>query len=220
MKVKICNYKNGFRTYLNDVPTSRKPVGLSMAIHQRNALNTNEKYDKIKSYSLGDGDIREMIPTLKILRYPQLLEYDNIEDALDEKGRLLILYLTESEHSGHWVSLLKQKRNGEEYIEYFDPYGKYKPDEESSWLTKNELREYQQDTKYLTKLLRKSGLKITYNKAPFQSEERNINTCGRHCTARLYYKHLSLPQYTKMLQKSGMSPDDFVSKFTYGLIGK
>jgi hypothetical protein len=176
--------------------------------------------NKLKEYSLGDGDIREMIPTLKIITYPELLQYDNIEDALDEKGRLLILYLTESERSGHWVSLLKQKRNGKEYIEYFDPYGKYKPDDESEWLTKQELKEYGQDTKHLTKLLRDSGLKITYNKAPFQSEKENINTCGRHCACRLYYKHLSLPQYTKMIQDSGMSPDDFVSKFTYALMGK
>jgi hypothetical protein len=220
MNVEIRNYKDGFRTYMNDTPTSRKPVGLSMAVHQRDALTNNTKYSKIKAYSLGDGDIHQMIPTLKIITYPELLKYDNIEDALDEKGRLLILYLTESEKSGHWVSLLKQKRNGKEYIEYFDPYGKYKPDGESVWLTKSELKEYGQDTKHLTKLLRDSGLKITYNKAPFQSEKQNINTCGRWCTTRLYYKHLSLPQFTKMIQQCGMNPDDFVSKFTFGLIGK
>lgn len=218
MGVEIRNYKNGFRTYVNDTPMSRKPVHLSMAKHQRDSLSSN--YKELKSYSLGDGDIHKMIPTLKIIPYPELLNYDDIHDALDEKGRLMILYLTTSQTSGHWVCLLKQKRNGKEYIEYFDPYGKYKPDEESKWLSEDQLEEYGQDTKHLTKLLRDSGLKITYNRAPFQSKKENINTCGRWTTARLYFKHLNLPQFTKMVQGSGMNPDDFVCKLTYGMIGK
>ena len=219
MNVEIRPYKDGFRTYINGTPLSRKQVGLGRASQQKHALLSGYKEKQIRAYSMGDDDIHSIIPTLKIVTYPDLLAYDNILDALDEKGRLLILYLTESETHGHWTCLLKQKRHGKEYIEFFDPYGKYKPDEESQWLTPDELRRFGQDTNHLTELLRNSGLKITYNKYPFQREGQNINTCGRHCVTRLYCKHLSLPQYTKMIQDSGLAPDDFVSAFTYAMIG-
>lgn len=218
--IQIRNYKNGFRTYINDVPVSRKPVQLSMASHQKKALLSDENYDNIKKYSLGDEDINKIIPTLKIIPYNELLQYDTIDDALDEKGRLAILYLTESENYGHWICLLKRKKGRNEYIEFFDPYGNYKPDEESEWISNDRLKRFGQDSHYLTKLLRDSGLKITYSKAPFQQDKKNVNTCGRHVACRLYFKHLNLPQYTKMIQQSGMTPDNFVSKFTHGLMGK
>jgi hypothetical protein len=220
MKAEIRPYKNGFRAYLGNTPISRKPVGLRRASQQKHALLKGGKEEEIRSYSLSNNDMLKIIPTLKVISYPELLDYDNIEDALDEKGRLMILYLTDSMSHGHWTCLLKQKRNGKEYIEYFDPYGGYKPDSEQSWVHKDILQESGQDTEHLTKLLRDSGLKITYNKYPFQRLSGNINTCGRHCLTRLYCKHLSLPQYTQMVKDSGMAGDDFVSSFTYGMMHK
>jgi hypothetical protein len=220
MAVEIKPYKNGFRAYLNNTPISRKPVHLTRASQQKHALLSGGKAREIRGYPLGEDDVHNIIPTLRIISYPTLLDYDNIHDILDEKGRLLILYLTKAMNHGHWVCLLKQKRNGQEYIEYFDPYGNYKPDEESKWISQDKLREFSEDTHYLTELLRNSGMKVTYNKYPFQSTEKDINTCGRHCVTRLYCKHLSLPQYTKMVQESGVTPDDFVSSFTYAMMGK
>lgn len=220
MSVSIKPYKDGFRAYLNDTPISRKPVPLDRAAQQKHALLSAGSEKEIKAYSLSDSDIHSIIPTLKIIAYPDLLKYDNILDALDEKGRLLILYLTDSMSHGHWTCLLKQKRNGKEYIEFFDPYGGYKPDGEHRWVDEDILEESGQGEKYLTHLLKNCGLKVTYNKYPFQKSGDNINTCGRHCATRLYCKHLSLPQYTKMVQQSGMSPDDFVSTFTYALMNK
>jgi hypothetical protein len=195
-------------------------VALGRASQQKHALLSGGREEEIRGYSLGEDDIHRMIPTLKIITYPQLFDYDNILDALDEKGRLMILYLTENQVTGHWVCLLKQHRGGKDYIEYFDPYGGYKPDEEKEWISKQKQREFGQDTNYLTELLRNSGMKVTYNRYPFQSERDNVNTCGRHCVARLYCKHLSLPQYTKMVQDSGYAPDDFVSTFTYAMMRK
>lgn len=159
-----------------------------------------------------------MIPTLKIITYPQLHDYKTIEDALDEKGRLLILYLTEDEHTGHWVCLLKRRNTNT--IEYFDPYGNYKPDEEGKWLSQADLVRFRQDCKYLTELLDKSQSRVVYNKVPFQKETTDMNTCGRHCVTRLYLKHLSLKEYTQMILDSGTHPDDFVSAFTHKMLGR
>jgi hypothetical protein len=210
-------YKAGFRTYANgDVPVSRKPVSLGRAVQQRDALIPGR--EKIRNYSLSDSDIKKIIPTLKVISYPDLHKYTNIDDALDEKGRLMILYLTTDINVGHWTCLLKSK-DGKK-LEFFDSYGGYKPDQESEWLNKGDLEKYHQDTSYLSELLKHSPYKIVYNRYPFQSEKPGVATCGRHAATRLYFKHLTLPQYTQMIINSGMAPDDFVSNFTYKMIGK
>jgi predicted secreted protein len=102
-------------------------------------------------------------------------------------------------------------------IEFNDSYG-IKPDEQSDWVSKNKLKEFRQDTHYLTELLKNSGYRIVYNKYPFQSSKHDISTCGRHAATRLYFKHLSLPEYAQMVLDSGMAPDDFVTSFTQKLI--
>jgi hypothetical protein len=208
-------YKNGFRVYTaSGFPVSRKCVSIERAIQQKHALIPENK--QRRAYSLSNFDIQKMIPTLKIISYPDLLKYKTIDQALDEKGRLMILYLTEDQYTGHWICLLKKGNK----IEFHDPYGFLKPDDESDWVSKKDLAEFDQDTHYLTKLLKESGYKIVYNKFPFQGENRNIATCGRHCATRLYFKHLTLPEYTQMIIDSGINPDDFVTNFTYKLIGK
>lgn len=209
---------HGYRTYVGGKAVSRKPVPLSMAVKQAKALLAGGKAEDIKAYSLSDSDMKKVIPTLRIVSYPELLKAKTIDQVLDEKGRLMLLYLTENEHTGHWVCLLKRK--GTDVLEYFDPYGGYGPDGESEWLSAEDLEEFGQDTFHLSKLIRASPYKLVVNKSKFQKDRTDNNTCGRHCLCRLYMKHLSLPEYAKLVKNSGVSPDDFVSGFTYNLIGK
>jgi hypothetical protein len=217
----IRNYKDGFRTYTaSGFPVSRKPICLGRALQQRNALL--QEGDDDRSYSLSDSDIKQIIPSVKVITYPELMKYHNIDDALDEKGRLIVLYLTTSENNGHWCALLKSK-DGKK-IEWYDSYGGYKPDQEAEWLSKDKLQRFKQDSGYLTELLRNSPYKVVYNKFPFQSENSGVNTCGRWAATRLYFKHLTLPEFTKMAlgeaNGSGISLDDWVTRFTKNMIGK
>jgi hypothetical protein len=76
--------KQGYRTHLKGIPFSRKPVELERAIQQAEALGG--KMPEIESYSLSETDIQKMIPTLKIIPYPDLLKAQKIDDVLDEKG--------------------------------------------------------------------------------------------------------------------------------------
>ena len=224
MSVQISPYElkkerlSGYRTYVGGKAVSRKPVPLSMAVKQAKALLAGGKAEDIKSYALSDADMKKVIPTLKIISYPEMLKAKSIDDVLDEKGRLMLLYLTEDQNTGHWVCLLK--RRNQPVLEYFDPYGGYGPDGESEWLSPEELEEFGQDTFHLSKLIRNSPYTLVVNKTAFQKDKTDNNTCGRHCLCRLYMKHLTLPQYTKLLKGSGVSPDDFVSGFTYNLIGR
>jgi hypothetical protein len=221
-KIQIKEYvlrgKGGYRVHVDDIPLSRKPVDIEMAIKQARAMEGAGTLAKANGYAISEEDAQKMIPTLKILTYPDLLNKTTIDEVLDEKGRLLLLYLTRSRTNGHWVCLLK--RRGTKVVEYFDPYGGYKPDGESKWLTQSQLREFGQASKHLTYLLQNSPYKVLSNHFHFQKEAGDMNTCGRHCLTRLYFKHLSLPKYVKLVKSTGLDPDDFVTGFTYNLIGK
>jgi hypothetical protein len=210
--------KKGYRTVLNGTPFSRKPVELERAIQQAEALQNTKKVNEVKAYALGEDDIKKMIPTIKVVSYPQLLSAHSIDDVLDDKGRLILLYLTIDKSTGHWVCLLKLRNKN--IIEYFDPYGNFRPDGESVWISTEKLKEFGQSSKKLTDLLNKSSYEIKSNAYPFQKDKADINTCGRHCVTRLYFKHLDLPGYVKLVEDTGLLPDDFVSGFTYNLIGK
>jgi len=210
--------KSGFRTYVGGTALSRKPVELERAIQQADAMRKGGKAEEIQSYALSESDMRKVIPTLKILSYPDLLKARSIDEVLDEKGRLMLLYLTENQSTGHWVCLLKLRNKP--VIEYFDPYGGFKPDGEKKWLSHEQQAEFGQDTDHLTKLLKASPYTLKSNAVKFQKDRRDNNTCGRHCLTRLYLKHLSLPEYTKLLKSTGIPADDFVSGFTYNLIGR
>jgi hypothetical protein len=210
--------KSGYRTELNGIPFSRKPVELKRAIQQAEALQKKGNMPDVESYSLSEDDIQKMIPTLKIVSYPQLLKAKTIDDVLDEKGRLMLLYLTENHFTGHWVCLLNYRNTN--ILEYFDPYGNYKPDGESKWLSKQKLKELGQSTKKLTQLLNESNYEIKSNAFPFQKDKINMNTCGRHTTTRLYFKNLHLPDYIKLVKSTGLTPDEFVCAFTYNMIGR
>jgi len=210
--------KHGVRTYLNGTPLSRKPISVEMAVRQAEAIRHGGRKEEVQEYALGEDDVRKMIPDLKILSYPQLLKATSIEQVLDKKGRLLLLYLTQDQNTGHWVCLLKRRNT--DFIEYFDPYGNYRPDGEAKWNTAEQQREFQQSTKHLSRLLENSPYEVKSNAYHFQSDKQDVNTCGRHCVTRLYFKHLPLPDYIKLVEDSGVSPDDFVSGFTYNLIGK
>lgn len=218
IKEYVLRGKGGYRVHVNDIPLSRKPVDVEMAVKQARAMEGAGTMAKATGYPISEEDAQKMIPSLQIMTYPDLLDKTTIDEVLDEKGRLLLLYLTRSRTNGHWVCLLK--RRGTKVVEYFDPYGGYKPDGEGKWLTQSQLREFGQASKHLTYLLQNSPYKVLSNHFHFQKEADDMNTCGRHCLTRLYFKHLSLPKYIKLVKSTGLAPDDFVTGFTYNLIGK
>lgn len=169
-----------------------------------------------KAYPLGDDDINKILePDTHIFTYPYLKQVKDIDEIFDPYGRAMMLYLTENETTGHWVCLIRRPHE----IEFFDPYGE-RPDEQLTWNGKGKRMELEQDRPLLSKLLREKGLPVVYNKTKFQKVDDDIATCGRHCVIRLLFKDKSLPQYGKMIEQSGMSPDEFVTRTTYDLLGK
>ena len=172
--------------------------------------------EEIKDYPLGDDDIRTILGNdIKIITYPMLGKMRSIDEAFDKKGRCIMLYLTHSSNSGHWVCMLNK---GNE-IEYFDSYGE-PPEEPLEGVPRGKLEQMDEDQPYLTALLRKSGKKVSYNHHAFQKTRGDINTCGRHAVVRCLYAPYSLSKYKKVMDSTGMSPDNFVSALTAQKLGK
>ena len=171
---------------------------------------------EVKSYPLSDSDIRKILGNdIKIITYPMLGKMRHIDECFDTKGRCILLFLTMSETAGHWTCMLKKKKG----IEFFDPYGD-EPEEQFEDVPKTLLQTLDQDRPYLTKLMRDSKYPIYYNTYAFQKTKADLNTCGRHCIVRCLYAPYSLEKYKKIIDKSGLSPDDFVSGLTYDKLRK
>jgi len=171
--------------------------------------------NKIQEYALGDDDIEKILGKTFIFSYPYLDDVAHIDDIFDKKGRSIMLFLTEDENTGHWCCMIKK----DDGIHYFDPYG-LPPEGDKKWLTNQELEKLDQANPKLIKLMRESGYPVYTNNYEFQVDKKGVNTCGKHCCVRLLYKHLNLDQYKNMIDKSGLTPDEFVSKVVFDIIGK
>jgi len=172
--------------------------------------------ERVKEYPLSDGDIRRVLGNeIKIFTYPQLKSLRSADQLFDSKGRCIILYLTEGPNVGHWCCLMKRG----DTIDFFDPYGD-SPEEVKDGIPRSRLESLDMDSPYLTRLLRGSGRKVFYNRHQYQKQRGDINTCGRHCVTRLLYAPLTEDKYYKVVQSSGLSPDDFVSGMTFGMLRK
>lgn len=172
-----------------------------------------------QSYALSDDDINFILePDTTIQRYNILDTLKHIDDIFDAKGRAILLYNTTDIYTGHWVCLLKR---GKHTIEFFDPYG-FAPDTQQYRLGNNiDNRKFEQHDNDLTRLLKESKYKVYFNTYPFQDRKNyNMATCGRHCVMRLIHYKKTLPTYLKKIERSGLNPDDWVTKQTYRILKK
>jgi len=144
-----------------------------------------------------------------IMSYARLTEYDNLDEALGEHGALVLLYETKR-NFGHWTLVF---RLDNDTVEFFDSYS-LKPDDELKFIPEYFRIENNQLLPHLTYLLYTSGYKVEYNDYKLQKKLRDMNTCGRHVVSRLLFRNLDIDKYAKMIKKSGLLPDIFVTILT------
>lgn len=169
---------------------------------------------KLIDTPLSDADMRTLLgEDLAIMTYPQLDNVEHIWNAMDSKGRLVVLFLTVSKTSGHWTCVFKRDAKT---IEYFDPYG-LPWDAGFRWLSDSEEQALDQTEHAMTRLLtdaRRSGYKVYNSPIEFQKYSSKVDTCGRWVCARLLYKSLSPEQFAELVNKSGEDSDVFVTLLT------
>lgn len=171
-----------------------------------------------ESIDLNERDIKNICTpnNVKILFYSDLNNYDTIDELFNESDNIVILYRTNGNY-GHWVALLNQGNN---IIEFFDPYG-MSPDyelryaEESQRLTK--MGDKQPHLTYLLSKARDDKKRITYNAIKLQEFHKDVNTCGRHVGVRIKLRHIDLHSYQKLLLQNNNNPDMTVTYLTYFL---
>ena len=165
------------------------------------------------NYSLSGRDMLEGCDgKSKIVVYPDLYKYKNLDELLKPHGVIFLLYEFEPKY-GHWTMIFKQG----DTIEHFDSYN-YKPDEEFSFIPEYFRKVNDMMYPQLTKMLYDSGKEIHYNNFELQAEGNNIATCGRHCLVRLMLKDLNIDQYYELMNKikaeMGLNYDEIVYELT------
>ena len=132
----------------------------------------------------------------KILTYPLLTKYNNLDDLLDPYNNIVILYLTR-EKFGHYCALVKRKGK----ICFFDSYGgNKKPDEQLEFINDHFRLKSNQDFPHLTKLLYESKYPVEYNEHQYQEKGPHIATCGYHCV-NFIKSGLDIDQYYKKMKQ-------------------
>lgn len=166
---------------------------------------------RLKQISLSNEELDEILgkDTL-IYRYPMLAKYQNIDDLLGPNRECIILYMT-GENYGHWTCLFEAPDGT---LEFFDSYGYFIDDELDFNNDLHFRREQNQDYPHLTWLLYNSGYPISYNQYQFQSDNKDITTCGRHVAVRLLLRHLTLDEYKDFIDSFKDDPDTVVTLLT------
>jgi hypothetical protein len=171
---------------------------------------------RLEKKALSDLDIHHFVPNAKIIRYSELGKYNSIDELLPNNPDFCFLLYEWRPNAGHWICLLKSGRT----IEVFDSYG-VGIDKELRWVPRSMRQVLNEGTPVLRDLLARSSYHIVWNKKPFQSSSEGVNTCGRHCVARVLAfinQHQDLPEYQKMMKdmrnRTGLSYDEIVSKET------
>jgi len=151
---------------------------------------------------------------VKIITYPELIKFNNIEELLYPYGRVIILYL-QKENYGHWTCIFYQGK-GKKRIEHFDSYG-YFPDDELNFAIDPYFRKVNNmEYPLLTLLLNEAYNRydMTFNQYKFQKKKKDISTCGRHCIVRLWYSDIELDEYKDMMFSTELTPDELVTMLT------
>lgn len=153
----------------------------------------------------------------KILTYPDLKNYNTIEQLFGNYDKIILLYLNEingNNYSGHWTCLIKRKEGKDTIVEFDDPYGLI-PNKELEWFTEDELRNLDQDNNHLIQLLYNFSLgenhKVEYNEDKMQSKKINIATCGRFVALRCHFYDVPLKIWQeewRKLQSKGYNLDE------------
>jgi hypothetical protein len=161
-------------------------------------------------YPLSDDEIFELLNgQTKIVLYPDLKKYKNIDELFYPYDNVVILYIVQNKNgnvSGHWVGLLKRG----DTIEFFDSYGS-KPDDTFDHIDYDVRVQNGEIKPLLSRLLKNSPYKLEYNEKQLQKLKYGINTCGYYVVLRILLKDLSIKEFQQLF--NGKNNDINVIKY-------
>jgi len=148
---------------------------------------------------------------VKVVVYSDVVKMNSLDELLNPHGKVIILYQTTSETSGHWCCLFRQTF---ENVIFFDPYG-LKPDDE---IPDCKYLSYLNGETPLRTLLNNSNYNVSFNPNRYEKWSKDMNSCGRHVIFRLQNSHMTNSKYhqyiTKMTKSTRLNPDELVAVLT------
>jgi hypothetical protein len=131
------------------------------------------KIEPLDDRQIVDEDMEDGTRDIKIITYNDMKGIECLDCLFDKHDYIMLLYQTDSPTSGHWVSLIRDKKLSSVY--YFDSYG-YNIDIPQGWsnnsMVKGLLSNLFENDKQYKKFI---------NAKKYQKLGNHINTCGRHC---------------------------------------
>jgi len=152
-------------------------------------------------------EMKKYNPASKVLAYPDLYRYTNIDDLFGPYNKIILLYPMTKLNQGHWVCLFRYNNT----INFFDSYG-IRLDNERKFVKSKYIKEESgQEYPYLTWLLHNSKYRIIENKYKLQRIPYS-QTCGKFCSLRLLNYKLTNEQFINKYFNNGILPDYTVTK--------
>lgn len=159
--------------------------------------NILKKYQDI---ALSNSQVLKLVDNkCNIVLYPELINYNSIDELLHPYGACIILYVAKFEPHpyGHWCLIFKQK---DDLLEFFNPYGGW-PDDPLKHIPFYTRQISNQNFPLLSYLMYISPYDLSYNEHKFQKHGRNIKTCGRWCAFRLLCRNYNLEQFYLLIKE-------------------
>ena len=187
-------------------------------------LDLNRVIAQAEKYSLSDDDIREyMKGDVNIVSYLDLPNVAKLEDLFMNstdgsiRSNNVVFHIpVGSQSAGHWTCGWLDGDTGTPVFHYWCPYGFsiHENITKSPYLMHSEDRD-DYALVYLVKQFVKEGGKVIQNPFRLQVLKYGVNTCGRHCIARLLHKQMSNRQYydymNSLVKTKKLTPDELVS---------
>ena len=156
-------------------------------------------------YELSDTDLKQLVPNINIVVYNNISQYSNIDEVLNGRPTIILFEMTETS-SGHWCCMFKEKGT----VYFFDSYS-CDIEQQKKYMNKRMLKK----ANYLSILLKRCPYKLDVNRTKYQEMKPGINTCGKHCTMRVWNKHLNDSQYKEYIfglcKENNCNPDELVN---------
>lgn len=174
----------------------------------------NDILKRYEDIALSDKEVLDLVDKkANLILYPQLHNYEMIDQILNPYGACIILYESQPNY-GHWCCIFKIDDNT---LEFFNPYGGY-PDINLEQIPYNFRKESNQDYPHLSWLMYNSNYNLTYNQHKFQKYDQDVKTCGRWCALRLNCRSMPLEEFYKMIKqltnKLHVTNDELVTMLT------
>ena len=170
------------------------------------------------SKQVSDDELKN-IGLTNIIKYGDLVRYNNILDLLPDVGSYVIILIESKYNRGHWTCLIRKSKN---MIYYFDSYGKG-VDGELEFIAPDERQRLGESEKLLTNLILRlpRSIRVVSNHVDYQKDSPEVSTCGRHVIFFLMtiLKHgLTMDQYHELIntgmRKTGLDSDRLICLLT------